>query len=261
MTMRGYTKLSNLIKKAYNIPKKWMPSFAKLTENLPKMVGFELQPRLDTLINCPPSVGISEEANKTEIVQSLADVGLDVDLGDINDTSWTHDPLVPKTQKLELSSFAGTDQSLEDVQSQLKAARAGENVQVGKIEGSYEDYIKLLQDSYERRHDIHPEDTNLILIDSYDGARHHNTGKKETNIVSFSTKLLSDSSICDGYGGGTSLNILTWQQMRGDKAARTVYPAIESVLMNKYELGKKCNQDHPKNTACTNCMMEKCRIY
>ena len=115
MTMRGYTKLSKLIKKAYNIPKKWMPSFAKLTENRPKMVGFELEPRLDTLINCPPSVGISDKATKTEIVQSLADVGLEVDLGDINDTSWTHDPLVPKTQKLELSSFAGKDLSLEDV--------------------------------------------------------------------------------------------------------------------------------------------------
>ena len=172
-----------------------------------------------------------------------------------------HDPLVPKSQKLELSSFAGKDLSLEDVQSQLKAARAGDKVQVGKIDGSYEDYVKILQDSYERRHDIDPEDSNLILIDSYDGARHHNTGEKETNIVSFSTKLLSDSSIRERYGGGTSLNILTWQQMRGDEAARTVYPAIESVLMNKYELGKKCNQVQAKSTACTNCMMGKCCIY
>ena len=155
-----------------------MPSFAKLTENRPKMEGFELDPRLDTLINCPPSVGISDKATKTEIVQSLADVGLEVDLGDINDTSWTHDPLVPKSQKLELSSFAGKDLSLEDVQSQLKAARAGENVQVGKIDGSYEDYVKILQDSYERRHDIDPDNPKLILIHSYDGARHHNTGKK-----------------------------------------------------------------------------------
>ena len=239
MTMQGYTELRNEIREQFKIPKKWLPSFAKLTENRPKIVGFEIEPSMDTLINNPPRIGFSKDATKTEVVQGLTDVGLYVESDDINDTSWTADTLVPKIENLPLSSFAGTDLSLQDVRSQLKVARAGEKVQIGKIDGSYSDYVQLLLDGYSQKYGNEEETCDFILIDSYDGAQHHNTCKKETNIVSFSTKLLSKTTLESGYGGGTSLDILTWQQMRGDEAAPTIYPAIESVLMDKYKMRKK----------------------
>ena len=78
-----------------------------------------------------------------------------------------------------------------------------------------------------------------MIIDSYDGGQHENTAKNETNIVSFSSKLVSEQSLRMGYGGGTSLDILTWQQMRGDETARNVFPAIENILENKEKMVKK----------------------
>ena len=56
MTMQGFTDLRREIIEKFQIPKKWLPSFAKLTQNRPKIVGFECEPNLVTRINKAPIV-------------------------------------------------------------------------------------------------------------------------------------------------------------------------------------------------------------
>ena len=73
MTVHGYTNLSNLIKKDLKIP-----SFAKLTSNRLKIVGFDIEPCMDTLINNPSTIEFIQKADKTESIQGLIDVDLDV---------------------------------------------------------------------------------------------------------------------------------------------------------------------------------------
>ena len=41
LTMEGFKNLRKEIIEKFKIPKKWLPSFAKLTSNRPKVVGLE----------------------------------------------------------------------------------------------------------------------------------------------------------------------------------------------------------------------------
>ena len=120
--------------------------------------------------------------------------------------------------------------SLKECHDELKAAHVNDKFMLAKIDGEYEDYVKILTDHHKNKSFDPFCNKRAIIIDSYDGAQHENTAKTETNIVSFSSKLVSEQSLRQGYGGGSSLNILTWQQMRGDKTARNVFPPIENIL-------------------------------
>ena len=235
MTMQGFTDLRKEILENFDIPKKWLPSFAKLTKNRPKIIGFECEPNLLTRINCAPVQEPSTQPTDI-LIQDLEDVGLDVDFEDINATTMTSAPLVPKQNNVSITSFIGTDMSLKECHDELKAANLQEKFMLGKIEGEYKDYVKLLKERHLKK-SLDPFcNKRAVIIDSYDGAQHEKTAKNETNIVSFSSKLVSDQSLREGYGGGTSLDILTWQQMRGDETARNIFPAIENILENKKEM-------------------------
>ena len=84
------------------------------------------------------------------------------------------------------------------------------------------------------------------MIDSHDGAEHGKTNKDVTNIVSFSSKLVTKKSLAGGYGGGTSLDILTWQQMRGDEKPCNIFPAVNDYLLEKYEMIRNLPESEKK---------------
>ena len=84
------------------------------------------------------------------------------------------------------------------------------------------------------------------MIDSHDGADHGKTNKNVTNIVSFSSKLVSQKSLDGGYGGGTSLDILTWQQMRGEEKPINIFPAVNDYLLEKYKRIQNMTVDEKK---------------
>ena len=58
LTMTGYNEIRKNIIEEYRIPSIWLPSFAKLTANCPKVLGFDVTPTLNTLVTNPPLTGL-----------------------------------------------------------------------------------------------------------------------------------------------------------------------------------------------------------
>ena len=68
---------------------------------------------------------------------------------------------------------------------------------------------------------------SCVVLNSYDGAIHENTEKKRTHIISFSSRLPSES-YTKIYAGG-SKEILTWQQMLGEEKVEYIFPALDPM--------------------------------
>ena len=233
LTMEGFKDLRKEIMEQFKIPKKWLPSFATLTKNRPTMIAVECEPSLVTKINQGPPKEPSPNQSTVDFMKDMEDVGLDIDSYDINDTTWTSAPLIVKNPQVNISSFVRKEMSLKECHDELKATEINDTFHLAKIEGEYDKYVDILKTQHKKLGFDPFCHKRGILIDSYDGARHENTAKNETNIVSFSSKLVSQESLRNGYGGGSSLDILTWQQFRGDETARNVFPAIERILLTK----------------------------
>ena len=117
LTMTGYKDIRTSIIEKFNIPKQWLPSFAKLTANPPKVFGFDVIPTLKTLVTSPPPEKLVV-GTKTQFMQDMEDVGIFLDDGDIKDNFLPDDPLVPKVlSNLGLTAFVGQDMSMKDVMS------------------------------------------------------------------------------------------------------------------------------------------------
>ena len=75
--------------------------------------------------------------------------------------------------------------------------------------------------------------SDLIVIDSYYGVQHRRTEKERTNIISFSSQMITTESIKAGYSTSISRNILTWQQMIGQESFANLMPILDSVYERK----------------------------
>ena len=72
---------------------------------------------------------------------------------------------------------------------------------------------------------------DLIVIDSFDGAEHSKSNKNRTSLISFSSQMFTPSMINSGaITAGSSLNILTWQQMRATESYNTMMPAANDYF-------------------------------
>ena len=98
-----------------------------------------------------------------------------------------------------------------------------------RIEGDYSWYVKYMVDKHTQ--DQRENSGNkMMIIDSYDGAEHVNTATRKIGIISFSSKFLSKTIIeSSGSSAGSSLNIMTWQQIIGQEKCGTLFPALDSV--------------------------------
>ena len=107
-----------------------------------------------------------------------------------------------------------------------------EQLDAAKIDGDYQRYIELLEKKHvEQGRKI---EGNVAVIDSFDGAEHLRSKKSITSVISFSTSLLCPSWINSRtVTAGSSLNLLTWQQMRGTETIYTMKPAVESYYASK----------------------------
>ena len=242
LTMTGYNEIRKNIIEEYRIPSIWLPSFAKLTSNRPKVFGFDVTPTLNTLVTNPPPDRIVA-GTKTQFIQDMEDAGLFFDDTDINDSFLADEVLIPKvTPGFGLTAFVGQDMSMKEVMTQFKSSQKATTVQASRIEGTYAGYIKLLTDQHEKK-GFSPLTQKLVVIDSHDGAEHGKTNKNITNIVSFSSKVVSKKSLDGGYGGGSSLDILTWQQMIGEEKPLNIFPAVNDYLLEKYEMIQNMSAD------------------
>ena len=173
-TKNKYNQLRDLICTTVGISKKDMPSYHTLTKNRPPIIGEILTPSKD-LFSEPLPV-LERPAGK---IQEMFEEQLQL-----------------------LEEKYGTDGAEEEIELEEH------EIVSGKIKGSYRKYIDLIIKKYED-HNI-PLKESLISIDSYDGAQHANSNKGRTNIVSFSTQLLSGDTIRSGKSSAGSFGILTW---------------------------------------------------
>ena len=109
-------------------------------------------------------------------------------------------------------------------------------ISAARIAGDYKYWIDLLVKKHLK--DSRVVDGKVIIIDSYDGALHAESNKNgRSSIVSFSSQMLSSSLLkYKGVTAGSSLNILTFQQMLGDEKAMNLFPAIENIFKTKSEI-------------------------
>ena len=81
-----------------------------------------------------------------------------------------------------------------------------------------------------------PLSGNIMMLDSFDGARHVETKKKTVSLISFSSQLCGQSTIDKTISTSSSFNILTWQQTKCDESRETVFPAVRDVYQEKKKL-------------------------
>jgi len=82
-----------------------------------------------------------------------------------------------------------------------------------KLRGTYTDYKNMMIAKH--KNSGRSIEGNALIIDSYDGAIHSNTDKQETNVVSYSSQLLTSLTVNAGAKSASSWNILTWMQVSG----------------------------------------------
>ena len=126
---------------------------------------------------------------------------------------------------MKTSHFIGNDIiTLEEAMEQINDSKVV-SLPSARIDDEYDDYIMMLFQMYKK--------SGVTLRDScaafnfYDGTIHANTEKKRTNIISFSSRLLSAS--CTNINAGGSKEILTWQQVLCEEKAECLFPTVHSI--------------------------------
>ena len=122
-----------------------------------------------------------------------------------------------------------------------------ENIKACKIAGSYDDYVvmmgkklasktKLDRTTANTSNKLIDSNSDIIVIDSFDGAQYWRTSKDRTNIISFSSQMITLDSIKAGYSTSVSRNILTWQQRIGAESYNNLMPVLEPVYERKKDI-------------------------
>ena len=102
------------------------------------------------------------------------------------------------------------------------------------ISGKYNKWIELLEEKHKKSGRILKPDEKVIVLDSIDGAEHLRSRKKITSVISFSTSILTAKWLNKKeVSAGSSLNILTWQQMRGSESLYTIMPAVKDYFESR----------------------------
>ena len=101
--------------------------------------------------------------------------------------------------------------------------------------GTFDTYVNLMIDKLkENSNRTYCDGDDLILLNSFDGAEAIKTKSKVTSIISFSSSISTSSMIQQKHvQAGSSLNILTWQQMIAKEELSTMIPALQSFLLSR----------------------------
>ena len=70
---------------------------------------------------------------------------------------------------------------------------------------------------------------DLVVLNSFDGAIHGVTNKKQLNITSYSSTIVSVDMLKRGLSSASTSMILTWKQVMGDEKVETVFPVVKSL--------------------------------
>ena len=109
-----------------------------------------------------------------------------------------------------------------------------------KLSGSLNNFVDLMVSKVMRSALKHKVDVidgeDLILLNSFDGAEAIKTKKKITSVISFSSSIITSSTIQNKVlQAGSSSNILTWQQVIAKEDLPTMQKTLESYIIKRQE--------------------------
>ena len=115
------------------------------------------------------------------------------------------------------------------------------------IDGGYYHYIKLLESNHEKNGRKVKSGSDVIVIDSIDGAEHSRSNKSVKSIISFSSTLFTPDCILNkDVTAGSSLNILAWQQIQAVENVPTMSASTQQYFQQKTDL-KTCDDLNNSN--------------
>ena len=121
---------------------------------------------------------------------------------------------VSSTQTPATPQALTEDQELEVMLRQT--SHSGDTFHAARIDGGYGTYLDLMEVNHSYCGRMIDNNSQVIVIDSIDGAEHTRSNKKTSSIISFSSTLMDPKWINQkSITAGSSLNILTWQQVKG----------------------------------------------
>ena len=116
---------------------------------------------------------------------------------------------------------------------------------------NFDAYINVMIDKCTQdKQNMCIEGDDLILLNSFDGAEAIKTKSKVTSIISFSSSIYTTKMIQNRkVQAGSSLNILTWQQMIAKEELSTMLPALQSFFSSRqtYVLNAFPLEKHPQS--------------
>jgi hypothetical protein len=143
---------------------------------------------------------------------------------------------IENTTAMKLENISVNNYSEEEELERVRriASEAGDVMEGAIIKGGYGMYMKLMEDKHGNKGRIMGRGDEMIVLDSIDGAEHLKSKKSVTSIISFSSSHFCSSWIQEGsVTAGSSLNILTWQQLRGTESLHTMMPAVKDYFSEK----------------------------
>ena len=168
-TKKGYNCMRNSIMTDFKIEAKDFPSYYHMTKFRPNFISFDVNP-LESLIKFE-----HEDINATEVMDDGNDDYIPMNVSSATD-------------------FVGVGSvsiKMEDAMEKLTTAR-NKTIKACRIDGHYDEYIQIMAEKLEKPRGNNDSSNNssitsnligknsdIIVIDSYDGAEHQQTEKKE----------------------------------------------------------------------------------
>ena len=111
------------------------------------------------------------------------------------------------------------------------------------VEGGYSHHIDLLVSNHHKNGRMIDSESKVIVLDSIDGAEHTRTNKSVKSVISFSSSLFTPEWILNNsVTAGSSLNVLTWQQVQ----ATEDLPIMLQTTEEYFKVKESLRNDHDK---------------
>ena len=193
---------------SHNVSKNKIPSYHSLTKHRPVIEGSIIQPSVDV--------------NGTDEPVTIAEADFEERLLQI------------EAKLLEAQSLNPQADIIVD----------HTDIMCAKIKGTFKDYVRLMIDKFTKNRIEMNED--LICIDSYDGAEHVRSSTGRSNVISFSSQVISKDIIDAGSSAAGSSGILTWAQTLCEENFANLVPVVRSIFKEKARLIAKGGIDGKK---------------
>ena len=141
----------------------------------------------------------------------------------------------------------------EEYQLELALRKISQHKEVyaAKIDGGYDAVVNSMEKKHISRGRVVEggDGGNVVIIDSIDGAEHLKSKKDITSVISFSSTMYAPQWVqSKQITGGSSLNILTWQQVRGTENLHTMMPAVEEYFRTKRNFREERKREEDAGT-------------